>query len=175
MRAEAESADRPIYISGLAPDSKNRILEWQQSYSMGISLFDEQHKELIRLINDLYAASQKGWSYTRVALMRLMRYVLDYFQMNMIKEERIMERIGYPGYREHKREHVAFLKEVLVEVTYLQTNQMIDIKSFILFLRDWILSHVGICDKKLGLYLVRLKKEGNLNAFMQVDIEVSGN
>ncbi|MDR3174864.1 MAG: bacteriohemerythrin [Treponema sp.] len=154
---------KPVYRSGLVADSKSRILEWQRAYSTGISFFDEQHKKFIDLINDLYMDSQADWQYSQAAFMRMIRYTVQHFQTNLKNEEKIMEQIGYPEYKAHKREHVLFLKEVLNQVLVLKADLKIDAKDFVLFLRDWIMSHVAISDKKLSLYLGRLRKEGNLN------------
>jgi hemerythrin len=80
-----------------------------------------------------------------------------------------MERINYPEYKAHKKEHTDFVKEVLSQVQDFQADRKTSANDFVLFLRDWILAHVGVCDKKLGIYIIKLKKEGALSKMtMQV-------
>jgi hemerythrin len=156
-------------------DSETGILEWRRAYSTGISFLDEQHKEFINLTNELYAASRMGWKHSQAVFMRMIRYTVQYFQTDLKNEENIMERIDYPEYKEHKREHAFFLKEILRQTLEFKEGRKSNAKDFILFLRDWILSHVAICDKKLSLYLVKLKKGGNLNNIIaQVKIDEPG-
>ncbi|MDR1636505.1 MAG: bacteriohemerythrin [Treponema sp.] len=162
-KEKAEQESRQIYRKGLTMAPENQILEWQRAYSTGLHLLDEQHKEFIELTNELHAASRLGWKYSQGVFMRVIRYAVQHFQTNLRNEEKIMERTGYPEYKAHKREHVLFLKEVLSQVRDFQAGQKTDVKDFVLFLRDWILSHVGICDKELGVYLIRLKREGALS------------
>jgi hemerythrin-like metal-binding protein len=162
---EAKGPERTggrIYWDGSAPASEKRILEWQRAYSTGIGFFDVPHKEFVSLTNDLYAASKGGWEYSRAAFMQMIRYAVQYSQRDLVNEEKIMERVGYPEYKGHKREHAFFRKEVLSRVYDLKVGREVDIKNFVLFLRDWILSHVGISDRGMSLYLAKLKREGEL-------------
>jgi hemerythrin len=150
-------------------DPKKQIVEWHDSYSVGIRLVDDQHKELINLTNRLHAASVMGWENSKAAFMSAIRAAVDYVGYHFSTEEKIMERINYPEYKVHKKEHTDFVKEVLSQVQDFQAGRKTSANDFVLFLRDWILAHVGVCDKKLGIYLIKLKKEGALSKMtMQV-------
>jgi hemerythrin len=141
---------------------QKRILEWRQSYSMRIDFFDNAHKDLVKLINQLYTANTaSSKDYMRDVFMRTIRWAIKYAQ-NLRNEEKIMEQVNYPTRGAHKREHVLFIKEVLEQARAFQSNKTNNTGSFVLFLKDWVQSHVGIYDKDLGAYLMRLKREGNL-------------
>jgi hemerythrin len=101
--------------------------------------------------------------------MTAIRSAVDYVGYHFSTEEKIMERINYPEYRIHKKEHTDFVKEVLSQVQDFQAGRKTGANDFVLFLRDWILAHVGVCDKKLGIYIIKLKREGILSKMtMQV-------
>jgi len=34
------------------------------------------------------------------------------------------------------------------------------------FLKEWILSHIGVCDRDLANYIITLKKEGRLGEML---------
>jgi hemerythrin-like metal-binding protein len=154
-----EERFRPLRRKGLVViDPEKRILEWQRSYSTGIDLFDRQHKEFIKLTNQLYAANAQGWKYSQAVFKKTIRWAVkhaDYLR----NEEKIMDRVNYPERKQHKREHREFVQEVLRQVQNFQAEQKTSAGDFVLFLRDWIQAHVGISDKNLGAYLVRLKRE----------------
>jgi hemerythrin len=142
---------------------KKHIVEWHDSYSIGIRLVDDQHKELINLTNRLHEASVLGWDKSKVAFMSAIRGTVDYVGYHFSTEEKIMERVNYPDYKVHKKEHSDFVKEVLRQVQDFQAGQKVSANDFVLFLKDWVLAHIAVCDKKMGMYLIKLKREGALH------------
>ncbi|MDR1025461.1 MAG: bacteriohemerythrin [Treponema sp.] len=151
---------------------KKQIVEWHDSYSVGIRLVDEQHKELINLTNRLHEASVQGWDKSKVAFMSAIRGMVDYVGYHFSTEEKIMERVNYPDYKVHKKEHSDFVKEVLRQVQDFQADQKVSANDLVLFLKDWVLAHIAVCDKKMGMYLIKLKREGALhNITMKVKQE----
>jgi hemerythrin len=138
------------------------IVEWHDTYSVGIHLIDEQHKELINITNTLYQASLKSWENSKVAFMRAIRGAVDYVGYHFGTEEKIMQAVSYPEYNAHKKEHADFVKEVLKEVAEFQSGRKFSANSFVYYLKDWVLAHIAVSDKKLGSYLIALKKQGSL-------------
>ena len=151
---------------------KKQIVEWHDSYSVGIRLVDDQHKELINLTNRLHEASVMGWDKSKVAFMSAIRGMVDYVGYHFSTEEKIMERVNYPDYKSHKKEHSDFVKEVLRQVQDFQAGQKVSANDLVQFLKDWVLAHIAVCYKKMGLYLIKLKREGALhNITMRVKQE----
>jgi hemerythrin len=142
---------------------KKHIVEWHNSYSIGIHLVDEQHRELINICNRLHEASVLGWEKSKVAFMSAIRAAVDYVGYHFSTEEKIMERVNYPDYKAHKKEHTDFVKEVLRQVQDFQADQKVSANDFVMFLKDWVLAHIAVCDKKMGIYLIKLKREGALH------------
>jgi hemerythrin len=139
-----------------------KILDWRQS-TTGMSFFDGPTKEFIKITNQLYSENLVGgWSHSRKIFEETLRHALRYFQTAMRIEEKIMEKISYPDYQRHKSEHILFLKEIYRQVERYKANQDIDVKAFVLFLRDWVLSHMGVTDRSFVFYLTWLKREGQL-------------
>jgi hemerythrin len=146
-----------------------KILDWQGA-STGMNFFDGPQKEFITMANALYAANLTGgWKYSRKFFEQTLRHAQRYFRTDMRSEELIMEKVLYPDYKTHKAEHILFLKEIVNQVERYKANQPIDVKGFVIFLKDWVLSHMGISDRSFGLYLTKLKREGSLaKIIMQV-------
>jgi hemerythrin len=140
------------------------IVTWQNSYSVGIQLIDDQHKELINLTNKLWASCMKGRDASKAIFMQAIRSAVEYVDYHFSTEEKIMERINYPEYGAHKREHTAFVKEVLSQVEDFTNGKEFAPQSFVHYLKDWVLTHIAVCDKKLGHYLVSMKRIGTLNS-----------
>jgi hemerythrin len=147
----------------IASDPAKRVIDWQPAYSTGMNFFDGPHREFVSLINELHMARRAGLKHSQAAFVRVIRYAIRHFQTDLQNEERIMERVGYPEYRAHKKEHAAFLRRILAQGLAFKRGEADDTRDFVRFLKDWVLSHVCITDKKLGAYLIKLKKEGGLD------------
>jgi hemerythrin len=140
------------------------IVQWQSSYSVGIKVIDEQHMKLIKLTNKLFSSCLSGQERSKAdsIFMEVLQEVIDYAGYHFSTEEKIMERINYPEYKIHKREHVNFVKEVLHKVEDFNSSNVHTPLSFVYYLRDWVLEHIAVNDKKLGQYLLDLKRAGTL-------------
>jgi hemerythrin-like metal-binding protein len=78
-------------------------MEWKDSYSVGETKMDDQHKGLIVLINQLGGEDEIG---VREVLEKLQEYVDVHFR----DEEALLEKIGYPDLDKQKVEHETFAK-----------------------------------------------------------------
>jgi hemerythrin len=138
------------------------IVNWHNSYSINIPLIDAQHKELIRLTNTLYHSCMRGRNQSRDVFLKVLRGAVDYTGYHFSTEEMIMERIIYPAYSIHKKEHTDFVREVLKIVEELSKGINYNPLTFVNYLKDWVLTHIAVSDTKLGRHLVMLKQQGSL-------------
>ena len=138
------------------------VVQWKNSYSINIKLIDEQHMELIKLTNKLFASCMAGQQRTKNAFREIIPAAVDYTGYHFATEEKIMERINFPGYQAHKQEHKTFVREVFNKVEDFKAGKILAPLTVVYFLRDWILHHIAVNDKKLGSYLMHMKKCGEL-------------
>jgi hemerythrin-like metal-binding protein len=161
---ESEKIRRAFRTTGIA-DSNSRIVEWHERLLTGIAFIDDQNKQFIKLINGLYSTSRMGWQYSKEAFVNVARFVLRYFT-NLKSEEKLMLRTGYPEYQAHKQEHARFRKDIINYVETYKAGHNIDVAIFVLYLRDWIVVH-NTNDKKMSLYLTKLKQEGKIKNILE--------
>jgi hemerythrin len=139
-------------------EDKN-IVEWNDRYSMGIPLIDEQHKHLIDVTNSLYLGCLKGDEAARFYFLKTIHEAVEYTQYHFSTEERLMERIRYPERGTHKKQHEDFIKEILREVNSFTEGKKFVPNIFVRYLRDWVLTHIAVSDKLYAAYLQALKKQ----------------
>jgi hemerythrin len=139
------------------------LVEWDDRYSVGIQLIDEQHKELIKLTNALYKGCLSGDEAACSYFMEAIHGTVDYVRRHFSAEERLMENVKYPDLAEHKREHESFVKKILEDVGSFQGGKKFVPNVFVRYLKDWILTHIAVQDKKYSKYIFNLKKQGVLN------------
>ncbi|MBU1042364.1 MAG: bacteriohemerythrin [Proteobacteria bacterium] len=134
------------------------ILDWNKSLEIGHTTIDEQHKGLVKLLNDLHSAMSLGVSsadYTPIR-MRLYEYTVFHFS----EEEALMGRTGYKLRAEHEREHFEFV-EKLNELAQKASARNEDIGTEIFnWLADWLLRHISQTDRKLVECLKQERHDG---------------
>jgi hemerythrin len=139
------------------------LVEWEDRYSVGIELIDDQHKELFNLTNTLYEGCLAGDEAARSYFMETVHGTVDYVKYHFTAEEKMLEKVKYPNFAEHKKEHEGFVKKILEDVESFQGGRKFVPNVFVRYLKDWILTHIAIQDKKYAEYILNLKKQGLLN------------
>lgn len=124
------------------------LFKWSSDYEIGLPEIDAQHRGLVDMINDLYAAKQagEGGAAVKKVIERLLQYTQEHFEA----EEWAMKRARFPGYAEHHRAHVNLTQQVvemLSSVDALPTFELLN------FLSDWLKTHIGNADREFGEYM----------------------
>jgi hemerythrin len=138
---------------------KEAFVTWEDRYSVGIQLIDDQHKHLIELTNGLYKACLTGTEAARAHFREAIRGTVDYVKFHFTAEEQLLEQINYPGIAAHKREHETFVKKVLADAKDFEEGKKFVPNIFVRFLRDWILAHIAVEDRRYADYILELKKQ----------------
>jgi len=134
------------------------LFEWTSDYELDIPQIDDQHKELVKMINDLYASikSRHSGDVVNATLNNLLQYVDIHFET----EETSMQSRNYPGLDDHIQLH----NELRTKVLELKKEQLQgeNIASFELmnFLVDWLKNHISNIDRTYGEYLHKLGRQG---------------
>ena len=144
---------------------EKNIVVWQNSFSVGMKLIDEQHQELIKFTNRLFASCMQGQerSRSKSIFLDIIHECVDYVGYHFGTEEKVMERVNYPDYKEHKKEHTEFVREVFNQVEEFNSRKRNASLAFVYFLRDWVLHHIAVSDKKMGDYILGMQKSGALH------------
>jgi hemerythrin len=115
---------------------------------VGVEKIDNQHKELLNLVNDSINHSTGNAGAERNFFDRIIRIGVDYLKTHFFTEEQIMLQTGYPGYDAHKAEHDAMVKNLTDTIANIESGKTpLNLLEFSLFLRDWFLNHIPSFDK----------------------------
>lgn len=131
---------------------------WDESLRVGVPELDQQHQELINIIN--FFAEEPGAEYTSERINTVIGMVVEYSINHFKTEESHMESIGYPQLAEHMKEH----KELLVKfghATTLVRQKKRGAYDLFELLRSWLDNHVRQSDMQYAHYLVAMKEEVN--------------
>ncbi len=126
------------------------LLDWNSSLSVDVSAMDEEHKKLITLVNNLNEAMKQGK--TKDEMDRVFNELARYTQSHFASEERYLDKIGYPGAAQQKKEHAELMNQVTAfKADYDAGKAMISVK-LMGFLRDWVRNHIQKTDKQYGVW-----------------------
>jgi hemerythrin len=142
----------------------DHFVVWDERYTTGIQLLDDQHKELIRFTDELFSNCSAGDVRANEAFKKTAHAAVEYVKKHFSAEEKIFENIKYPLAAEHKKQHGAFVKRVLEDVQKFEDGGNFVPLAFARFLREWILTHIAVHDKQYADFIQNLKRRGLLNS-----------
>jgi hemerythrin-like metal-binding protein len=126
-------------------------MEWNSGFATNVSRFDNEHKTLITMVNDLHDAMQQKRS--RDAIGSVLNRLIDYTAKHFAGEEEVMIRTGYADFAAHKREHEKLVEQAVGLKTKFDAGDTLPTQGVIEFLQNWLVNHIQAVDKKYGPHL----------------------
>lgn len=126
------------------------VISWNDKYSVQVNEMDNQHKELIIILNELYDAMSSGKS--NQVLSSVLLKLLNYTRKHFAAEELFMHKCGYPGYESQKREHAAFITKIQEFQSSFNAGKITLSLDISTYLKNWLVNHISIEDKKYGAF-----------------------
>ncbi len=124
------------------------MIAWSNQFSVGVQEVDKQHQVLVGILNRLGVAldAQDSHFDNRKVIDEMVQYTVYHFGT----EERLMREISYAGIDRHIGEHQSFVKKVSQLVAQVDQGQGPSLVELLLFLRDWLVSHILNSDRDMG-------------------------
>jgi hemerythrin len=127
------------------------FVDWSDELSTKVKVFDDQHKKLIGLVNDLYANMAQGKG--KEVMQKTLSGLVDYTKTHFASEEEMMTRHKYLGYLSHKAEHDRLTKQAGDLLHKLQAGEPVMSVHVMRFLKDWLEQHIMKIDKQYGPFM----------------------
>jgi hemerythrin len=128
------------------------FMEWTQAYSVGVAIFDDEHKKLIAIINQLHDAIASGID--KLALQRVSDALVEYTLMHFRHEEMYFDDWAYPAAATHIANHATLRQKVFEFRKQILEQDSKELGADMMnFLRDWLTQHIMVEDRKYGEFL----------------------
>jgi len=127
-------------------------LDWSADYSIGVEIFDNEHKGLMAILNDLHAVLGSGHDRAEVERLcyRLMEHAIQHFR----HEEMYFEDWAYPRRVEHANAHKNLRREIFALQSKLLANPAQEGgQALSIFLKEWLTRHILTDDREYGAFL----------------------
>jgi methyl-accepting chemotaxis protein len=127
------------------------LMAWESDLILGIRQIDDQHKQLVGMVNDLHRAMKQRRSTTIMAgiLDRLASYTGYHFGT----EEELFKKHGYPETEPHLKIHRDLVAKVIDFKTRVEHGDATISMELMQFLKDWLANHIKVTDKKYVPFL----------------------
>ncbi len=116
------------------------LFKWSPKYSVNIQAIDDQHRELVNILNRLSKAVIKREGNQAIA--EILDALMGYTQTHFVLEESLMQHAKFEDYEAHKLEH----KELLEQLHQLGTRHLFEESpiyyEMLSFLKTWIKEHL---------------------------------
>ncbi len=131
------------------------FFKWSPEYSVNIKVIDDQHKELVAILNRLFLAVSRQEGDKVIA--GILDSLTDYTRTHFALEERLMRDAKYAELDEHMEEHRNLIEKLdrLCKVHLLEEKPIYF--EMLSFLKSWLKEHIRGEDTK---YSAALQKAG---------------
>ncbi|QXE90008.1 bacteriohemerythrin [Geomonas subterranea] len=126
---------------------------WDQSFATTINTFDEQHKKLFAMINELAQAMQQKRS--KEAIGSVLQRLIEYTGSHFAAEEEAFRKSGYPEESAHVQQHRALVSQVVELQEKFKSGETVLTHDVIEFLKNWLVNHIKGTDKRYAPHLTK--------------------
>lgn len=125
--------------------------EWADDMVIDHGPIDQDHRQLVELVNALHTATTDGRGQEIVAkiLDDLVSYTVDHLR----REEQLMESIKFPNLTRHKMGHDKFMEKVRELKQKYDAGSITVASQLSTVLRDWLSLHIRRDDKEMLVFL----------------------
>lgn len=122
------------------------FFEWDDSFSVGVVEIDDQHKQLIQMINDVAEAVAQGRpdDVQQGVLCDMVVYAGVHFST----EEKHMQHFNYSDIEVQKAQHHDYILKIGQFRVDLEAGKITLTQDILDFLKDWLKEHILVTDMR---------------------------
>jgi|LGOV01.1.fsa_nt_gb hemerythrin-like metal-binding protein len=139
-------------------DTSETTFEWNQDYIINIEEIDNDHRSIIEKYEVLYNLMKDGKGHEYYE--ELLNYLDEYVNTHFVLEQKLHKEVSYDLSEEHHIIHDEFKNSLsrIVEASKINQPSDVDLININLFIKNWLIHHILIEDKKFGDFM-QSKKE----------------
>ena len=126
-------------------------IELDESLLVGHDLIDQDHRDLVPLVNVFLASITKDQG--KHATYDDVDEITTRFAAHFERENELMAASNFPEQATHLAEHEALLKDLGRLLSLVEDDSSQDVATTARKIEDWFLKHIAGSDKRLGQYL----------------------
>ena len=136
------------------------MYNWDKSLETGHMRIDDQHKKLIKTLNELVTTTEQNKG--KDEIVKVVKFLADYTVTHFNAEEKLQEIYGYPDYQKHKEIHEKFKATVAEFSKRLNkegpTPELMN--AIISGVGNWLVTHIKGEDIKMAAFIKSMGDTG---------------
>jgi hemerythrin-like metal-binding protein len=133
------------------------LLMWTGNLKVGVKAFDDDHKRLVRLANELHGVVEDAGVDGKIPVEEIeiaLHRLQNYLRFHCDKEEAEMARTRYPELAEHKAEHAKLAAKIAeMSVRFRGSTDPRQATELMQMIHDWLIDHIHGIDRKYTAHL----------------------
>lgn len=117
------------------------MIEWNEGLTLGVKVLDDDHKNLLNIINKLSLAisNDEAPKFIESIFEDLENYAISHFH----REEELLKKCNYEKLDEHIKQHRGFsVKVPELRIKLLHSKDSLSAQETCFFLTDWLFNHI---------------------------------
>jgi hemerythrin len=131
-----------------------QFFQWTNEISVGIQEIDEQHKQLVNLLNQLFDAMVSDDSNREAIALKTLDELINYTNVHFAVEESLFRIFDYEDYDRHKKAHDRLKDEVNEIALSVKSGATRLDSKLLIFMKNWLTSHIMEEDKRYSKFLL---------------------
>jgi hemerythrin-like metal-binding protein len=131
------------------------IFGWDEKYSVGIQSIDDQHKEIFRILDQLFLELKSGKA--QQSILQTINELQIYASSHFHKEEYFFREFNFAESAEHIIEHQQFTEKIAALKADAKAGKLGSSFELLHYLKVWINHHILEVDMK---YSEHFRKKG---------------
>jgi len=123
------------------------LLQWKPEYSVGVESMDDEHREMIDLINATYDKLASNPDADQIE--QCLGDIFSTISMHFALEENMMRKSNYAGYQAHKDDHEELLDQIRDLMDDFDADSSAGAAKLEQGLSDWFAGHFSTFDARL--------------------------
>lgn len=126
------------------------MIQWKDSYRIGVNLIDEQHKKLFDLAEEAEDMLKLPNHLDKFdEIVEIVNELREYVKYHFEEEEKILFNIQYHKFFKHKVAHNDFISYIYeLDLDEIDKHQNEEILKLLRTLNDWLVEHVLVEDRE---------------------------
>lgn len=123
------------------------LIEWKENFNVGIAEVDFEHREMVKLINDLHADLLTAGD--KASILEFFGEIYARIAAHFALEEKLMREHDYDQYEGHKRDHERLLDEIRDLADDYEDAELFNEEELSRRLSHWFVNHFRDMDARL--------------------------
>ena len=123
------------------------LLQWKPEYSVGVDSMDDEHREMIDLINDIYERLESDSNVEQIEA--CLGDIFSTISMHFALEEKMMRSSNYAEYQAHKDDHENLLDQIRDLMDDYDADSSTGAVKLEQSLSGWFAGHFSTFDARL--------------------------